>query len=121
MTPATLRHHVANISVTALLLAVLSASATAQERNFKAASVKTPDIRLCISSKHFLNSSTLRLVTPVMLPPGCARTRHKTNSDWVGTDIENDRDCLSRRLRRQRSWCTGRSDDCYLTANQIRS
>src|SRR6476469_7056841 len=43
MTPATLRHHVANISVTALLLAALSASATAQERNFKAASVKTPD------------------------------------------------------------------------------
>ena len=30
-------------------------------------------IELYISSKHFLNSSTFRLVTPVMLPPGCAR------------------------------------------------
>ena len=26
-------------------------------------------IKLCISSKHFLNNSTLRLVTPVTLPP----------------------------------------------------
>ena len=54
MTPATLRHHVANISVTALLLAALSASATAQERNFKAASVKTPD-GLTISAQDWGN------------------------------------------------------------------
>ena len=54
MTPATLRHHVANISVAALLLAALSASATAQERNFKAASVKTPD-GLTISAQDWGN------------------------------------------------------------------
>ena len=54
MTPATLRHHVANISVTALLLAALSASATAQERNFKAVSVKTPD-GLTISAQEWGN------------------------------------------------------------------
>ena len=35
MTPASLRHHAANISVTALLLAALSASAMAQEREFQ--------------------------------------------------------------------------------------
>src|SRR6478609_26593 len=54
MTPATLRHHVANISVAALLLAALSASATAQETNFKAASVKTPD-GLTISAQDWGN------------------------------------------------------------------
>ena len=54
MTPATLRHHVANISVAALLLAALSASATAQERNFKGASVKTPD-GLTISAQDWGN------------------------------------------------------------------
>ena len=54
MTPASLRHHAANISVTALLLAALSASATAQERNFKAASVKTPD-GLTISAQDWGN------------------------------------------------------------------
>ena len=54
MTPATVRHHVANISVTALLLAALSASAMAQERNFKAVSVKTPD-GLTISAQDWGN------------------------------------------------------------------
>ena len=54
MTPATFRHHVANISVTALLLAALSASAMAQERNFKAVSVKTPD-GLTISAQDWGN------------------------------------------------------------------
>jgi non-heme chloroperoxidase len=54
MTPATFRHHVANIFVTALLLAALSASAMAQERNFKAVSVKTPD-GLTISAQDWGN------------------------------------------------------------------
>jgi hypothetical protein len=54
MTPASLRHHAANISVTALLLAALSASAMAQERNFKAVSVKTPD-GLTISAQDWGN------------------------------------------------------------------
>src|SRR4029450_9928287 len=39
----------------------------------RTAIVEPGDIRLCISSKHFLNSSTFRLVTPVMLPPGWGR------------------------------------------------
>src|SRR3954465_14715032 len=54
MTLATLRRHVANISVTTLLLAALSASAMAQERNFKAVSVKTPD-GLTISAQDWGN------------------------------------------------------------------
>src|SRR6516164_6821328 len=34
--------------------------------------VEAGDVRLYISSKHFLNNSTFKLVTPVILPPGCA-------------------------------------------------
>src|SRR4029450_6611146 len=41
----------------------------------RTAIVEPGDIRLCISSKHFLNSSTFRLVTPVMLPRGALGSR----------------------------------------------
>ena len=47
------------------------------------------------------------------------QARDETNSDWVGSNIENDRDCLRCRLGSLRSRCAGRNDDCYLTTNQI--
>ena len=53
--------------------------------------------------------------------PRWREARDETNSDWIGTDSKNDRDCLSRPLSSQGSRCTGHNDDCYLTANQIRS
>ena len=41
----------------------------------RTAIVEAGGIRLCISSKHFLNSSTFRLVTPVMLQSGALGSR----------------------------------------------
>src|SRR5262245_31563267 len=61
------------------------------------------------SSSRFGASSVFILVTPVMLPPGRVKSRDKSSRYRVGTRLEYDGNCCSRRLCR----------DCIMTQNAM--
>ena len=64
-----------------------------------------------MNSSRLRETSTLRLDTPVRLPPGRDRLLHHAERDGIAAHLEDDRDRRRRRFRRQRDLGAARRHD----------